>query len=120
MEAKNLTKKELEVIKNALLVRKKELEDELATLYKNDPGIQVQDIGDQAQSLSMETLRLSLQDADVEEYNRIIKALEMIEEGAYGICVDCNQPISDKRLKVYPNSTRCLICQETFEEKLGK
>ena len=40
----------------------------------------------------------------------------MIEDGTYGECVDCHNPISEKRLKSFPNATRCLVCQEAFEE----
>lgn len=109
--------KALNLIKEQLTERKKELDQELGELYKPDiiPS-DIQDIGDQALSSSMETLKISLQDAELEEYNRIVKALQMIDEGTYGICVDCGQPISEKRLKLYPNATRCLKCQEQFEE----
>ncbi len=41
----------------------------------------------------------------------------MIVDGTYGICIDCCQPISEKRLKSYPNATRCLSCQEVVEER---
>jgi len=110
-------KKQFEEVKNALLERKKELDTELAELYSQKVTGEVQDIGDQASSSSLETLKISLQDAELEEYNRILKAIEMIEDGTYGTCYDCSQPISEKRLKLYPNATRCLICQEQLEEK---
>lgn len=103
-------------IKKQLLERKKELDRDLGELYKPSNFSDVQDVGDQALSSSMETIKISLQDAELDEYNRIAKALEMIEEGTYGICVDCGQPISEKRLKLFPNATRCLKCQEILEE----
>jgi len=62
-------------------------------------------------------LRNSLQDTEFEEYNRIVKALQMIEEGSYGMCVDCSKVISEKRLESYPDATRCVVCQELFEEE---
>lgn len=111
------SKKELEAIKNDLLKRKEELDSELAELYSQKVTDEVQDLGDQASSSSLETLKISLQDAELEEYNRILKAIEMIDEGTYGMCYDCSQPISEKRLKLYPNATRCLVCQELLEEK---
>ena len=110
-EKKNLN---LDEIKKDLLERKQELDLELGELYKQETPYDVQDIGDQASSSSMENLKLSLQDTELEEYNRILKALEMIKEGTYGICIDCGQPISEKRLKIY--ATRCLKCQELLEE----
>jgi DnaK suppressor protein len=111
----------LESIKKKLLARKNELEEQLAELYKTkEAPDQIQDPGDHAQSLSQETLNISLQDTELEEYNRIRQALKMIEQGTYGICIDCEQPISEKRLKLYPNATRCLVCQELVEEQQQK
>lgn len=108
---------ELKKVKEELLKRKLELEEEMTNLYQEKfSDDQVQDVGDQALTSTMESLRSSLQDTKLDEYNRIVKALEMIEDGTYGICVDCGMPISEKRLKSFPNATRCLACQEAFEE----
>jgi RNA polymerase-binding protein DksA len=109
--------KGLETIKKGLLERKKELEEQLSELYQVKGGFEVQDIGDQAQSISLETLKVSLQDNEIHEYNMIRQALRMIDEGAYGICIECGQPIAEKRLKSYPNATRCIICQEVLEDR---
>jgi DnaK suppressor protein len=100
-----------------LLERKQELEDRLTTLSNEQISDgQVQDAGDQALSSIMESLRSSMQDAEVDEYKRIVRALEMIKNGSYGVCVDCSQMISEKRLKLFPNAVRCLACQELAEE----
>lgn len=104
--------------KKNLLERKVELEEVLADLSSEggeDP--QGQDLGDQALSSSMEALRQSLQDAEHTEYRMILEALRAIEDGSYGICIDCDSRISDKRLKYYPNAARCIVCQEALEEK---
>lgn len=109
----------LHVIKEKLLERKKELEEQLEDLYtqKKIPRGEVKDSGDEAQSSILETLNISLQDAEMSEYNMIVLALRKISEGVYGICVDCGQPISERRLISYPNASRCLACQEILEEK---
>lgn len=110
-------KHNLEAIKKALMQRKQELEKELVRLSQEKfSDDQVQDPGDQALSSTMETLHSSFQDTEREEYKRIQQALEKIEDGTYGICVDCGQQISEKRLNSFPNAARCLSCQETFEE----
>ncbi len=116
-EAKKSTEN-LESIKRKLLVRKNELEEQLVELYKaKEAPSQVQDPGDHAQTLSQETLNISLQDTEIMEYNMIRQALKMIEQGTYGLCIECEQPILEKRLKLYPNATRCLVCQELLEEQ---
>jgi DnaK suppressor protein len=63
----------------------------------------------------LETLKTSLQNNELEEFRIINKALEMLENGMYGECVECEQDISERRLMSYPNATRCLACQEIFE-----
>jgi RNA polymerase-binding transcription factor DksA len=114
---KNISDIDLEKIKQDLIQRKRELQEELMRLYKEKFSDEVQDQGDQALSSTMELLSSSLQDSRVEEYNRITRALDMIEDGTYGICVDCHEPISEKRLKSYPDASRCILCQEMFEER---
>jgi DnaK suppressor protein len=112
--------KNIESIKKELLDRKKELEETLTRMSREKiTDDQVQDPGDQALTSTLESLKLSFQDTEIEEINRIDKALEKIEDGTYGICTDCQEPISEKRLKSYPNAARCLMCQELFEEKEG-
>ena len=120
-EKNNLSSKiDLGKIKEELLVRKDELENELAELAAEKfPTDQVLDPGDQALTASIEALRNSLQNNEFDEYTRIITALEMLEDGVYGICMDCDGKISERRLRSYPNATRCVSCQEALEDQEG-
>jgi DnaK suppressor protein len=47
----------------------------------------------------------------------IDRSLQAIAEGSYGICVDCEEPISLKRLETIPWAPRCLGCQEHVERR---
>ena len=113
--------KKLELIRTELLERKQELDILLAqrTHETNDPEAAGRDAGDQASSTTLEILNKSLQDNEYDEYNRIVQALTKIDDGTYGICIDCNEPIPEKRLKYYPNAARCLVCQEMYEDTLN-
>jgi RNA polymerase-binding transcription factor DksA len=42
-------------------------------------------------------------------------ALQRLHDGLYGICMDCEQPISHSRLEVVPAALRCISCQEISE-----
>ncbi len=118
MAHEGITPKKLETIRKNLEARKLELEQEMTGLYQEKfSDDQVQDSADEALTSTMENLKASLHDTKNVEYKRVLQALEMISAGSYGVCVDCNKPISEKRLKHYPNATRCLLCQETFEEQ---
>ena len=112
-----INKSELVKIKQDLLQRKKDIEQELQHL-SNEKMVdgQSQDDGDQVVSLTMETLRNSLQGAEYQEYNNIVAALRSIEDGTYGICQECGQQISQTRLKYNPNARRCISCQEKAEK----
>ena len=42
-------------------------------------------------------------------------ALERIHDGEFGICLDCEEPISPKRLAAVPWAAYCLQCQEAHD-----
>lgn len=112
-----LKKAELEKIKKELLERKKILEEDLEKLSSEKiSDNQSQDDGDQVVSITMESLRNSLQDTEYQEYKMLLEALRSIEDGTYGICRECGEQISEKRLKYNPNAQCCIVCQERLEE----
>lgn len=42
-------------------------------------------------------------------------ALKRIDSGEFGICLDCEEPISPKRLAAVPGAAYCLHCQEMLD-----
>jgi DnaK suppressor protein len=53
---------------------------------------------------------------------KIKKSLQAIDEGTYGICEDCEEPIAIARLKARPVTSYCIDCktkQEAFERVTG-
>ena len=112
-----LKKAELEKIKKELLERKRALEEDLEKLSSEKiSDTQSQDDGDQVVSITMESLRNSLQDTEYQEYKMILEALKAIDAGTYGTCRECGEHISEKRLKYNPNAQCCIVCQERLEE----
>lgn len=45
----------------------------------------------------------------------VAEALQRIEDGAYGKCIDCKEDIPVKRLEVFPAAKRCVQCKSRFE-----
>jgi DnaK suppressor protein len=43
------------------------------------------------------------------------RALADMEAGRYGICAECEEPISPRRLRALPFATRCVECQARSE-----
>ena len=48
--------------------------------------------------------------AGVQEIRMIEAALDRIDQGTYGICVVCGDPIGDDRLDVLPQTPMCRDC----------
>jgi DnaK suppressor protein len=43
-------------------------------------------------------------------------ALERIDEASYGLCENCEKPISDKRLDAIPYAAHCITCESELEK----
>lgn len=43
-------------------------------------------------------------------------ALNRIDDGSYGLCLHCDEEISQKRLKAVPWATYCIACQEEADQ----
>ena len=48
---------------------------------------------------------------------QIERALGRIEDGTYGVCESCGQPIGKMRLMAYPRATLCLSCKQREERR---
>jgi DnaK suppressor protein len=55
----------------------------------------------------------------VERVNRIVAAIERVDAGEYGVCVECNEAIAPARLRAMPEVTTCVRCQDRLE-RMGR
>jgi DnaK suppressor protein len=55
----------------------------------------------------------------VGKVNRIVAALERLDQGEYGQCVECGEAIAPARLNVIPEVTTCVRCQDRLE-RMGR
>lgn len=46
---------------------------------------------------------------------QVEQALDRLNNGAYGVCESCGQPIDPARLKALPHAAHCLDCQRRLE-----
>jgi DnaK suppressor protein len=51
----------------------------------------------------------------LERVNRLSAALDRMNGGEYGTCVDCDEPISLARLDAMPEVQTCVRCQDRLE-----
>ncbi len=54
---------------------------------------------------------------ETDYYKFLIKALERINDGSFGVCNICEELIPEERMMEVPNATKCVQCKES--EKLN-
>ena len=68
-----------------------------------------------AQMETERDLEFALDARESAELDAVDAALKRIEDGVYGICVDCGADIPAPRLHAAPETLRCVACQDQFE-----
>lgn len=60
---------------------------------------------------------LALRERDRQRAKDIRRALRQMEQGSYGICDECGEPIATARLRAFPTTTLCVHCKEALEQE---
>lgn len=70
------------------------------------------DEGDLSQQHHEEWIFLNRNTIDMKLLREIADALHRIDQGIYAVCMECDEPISAKRLDAVPWARYCVTCQE--------
>ncbi len=73
------------------------------------------DIADKATSSYTKELMFSKSNSDRRFLQMIVDALDRLDKGAYGDCLNCEREIGRKRLEAVPWTQLCIDCQELEE-----
>jgi DnaK suppressor protein len=73
------------------------------------------DEADLIQASEHRELSLLTRERLVERANKLMAALQRIDTGNYGRCLECGDDIEAGRLKVLPEAETCIRCQERLE-----
>jgi DnaK suppressor protein len=77
------------------------------------------DEGDLSQQHHEEWIFLNRNTLDMKLLREISAALYRIEHDTYGICPECEEPISTKRLDAVPWARYCITCQEEVANRIA-
>ncbi|MFL6230588.1 MAG: TraR/DksA family transcriptional regulator [Pyrinomonadaceae bacterium] len=77
-----------------------------------------QDPADMAANAYTKELLISMSANDRRLLDLIDEALGRTEAGDYGECINCGEPVSEKRLEAVPWTRYCLKCQDLQERGL--
>ncbi|MCA9628694.1 MAG: TraR/DksA family transcriptional regulator [Polyangiaceae bacterium] len=101
----------LEDKRNEIVQRARQTLDQDMTLDADD----LPDEMDLASSEYLQSFTFRLRGREKTFLEKIQKALERIEDGSFGDCEECGEPISEKRLEARPETTLCIRCKEDQE-----
>jgi DnaK suppressor protein len=77
------------------------------------------DEGDLSQQHHEEWIFLNRNTIDMKLLREIADGLRRIDAGTYGVCNECEEPISPKRLDAVPWARYCVTCQELIATRIA-
>ena len=120
MENTSLKKKDLKRFREILLGKKAELLRNAQKTLTEDMTLDADDLPDEMDLASSEYLQsftFRLRGREKTFLKKIDHALAKIDTNTFGICENCEEEISLKRLEARPETTLCIRCKEDQEKR---
>ncbi|MBW1895248.1 MAG: RNA polymerase-binding protein DksA [Deltaproteobacteria bacterium] len=119
-----MKKKDIEFFKDLLTKRLNDLLDQADDTVSGMtvPKENFPDPTDRASHEADRNFMLRIRDREHKLIKKIKEALIRIETGTYGVCEQCGEDVTIKRLKARPVTTQCIDCktkEEALEKALG-
>jgi DnaK suppressor protein len=114
-----LNQRQVKLFKSLLMARRQELLDE-AERTVSGMNTSPQAFADPTDRASLESDRIAtlrIRDRERKLLAKIDSVLDRINDGTYGMCEACGEPISFERLKARPETTLCIDCKAEQEEE---
>lgn len=116
---------DLQQIKEQLQAKEKELQESIAGLTEAYPepvdAIQASEGPQEFEEIAVDFLETQQEQSIMVNQQALLQevrdALKRIEDGTYGRCIDCGQPIPEKRLQAIPWASRCVQDAEKIEKQ---
>jgi DnaK suppressor protein len=119
--SKALNKKELKKFQEVLEDKRKAvLERARQMLAVENMALDANDLPDEmdlASSEYLQSFELRLRGREKSLLSKLDLALKKIEDGTFGVCEICEEPIGKKRLEARPETTLCIKCKEDQERE---
>lgn len=114
-----MDKENLEQIRQLLLKMKVELREQEKTFKEDGKPVELDQakVGRISRMDAMQAQQMALE-ASRRRQLQLVKAdaaLQRIESGEYGYCLECDEDIDIRRLMVDPTNTHCIECAEKMD-----
>ena len=120
-QSKQLTKKELKKFQELLEEKRKAVLDRAREMLSvENMALDTNDLPDEmdlASSEYLQSFEFRLRGREKSLLSKLDLALKKIEDGSFGICEICEEPIGKKRLEARPETTLCIKCKEDQERE---
>lgn len=106
---------ELDEIRRKLLAQKQELLTRAAKVRADitrSSGPLDKDFAEQVVQMENDAVLAGIGEATKQELAQINRALAQLDQGSYGQCSSCGQPIGERRMQALPYSDLCIACAE--------
>lgn len=116
--AKALTKRDLKKFRELLETKRKAVLDRARKTLTEDMTLDPNDLPDEmdlASSEYLQSFEFRLRGREKYHLAKLERALKKIDQGIFGICEECEEPISKKRLEARPETGLCIRCKEDQE-----
>jgi DnaK suppressor protein len=113
-----MTQEQIDRFRKLLEDKRSEIVRRAEQTLEQDMALDSDDLPDEMDLASSEYLQaftFRLRGREKAFLDKIHKALERIQNGSFGICEECDEPISTKRLEARPETTLCIRCKEDQE-----
>jgi DnaK suppressor protein len=110
----------LKALREALVAKRRQLETEVGRSALYEKGLDedaTKDLGDQANTAYTREFLFELGNGDRRLLREVLTALRKLDEGGFGDCERCGEPIGDKRLDALPFARFCIECQRRSERE---
>jgi DnaK suppressor protein len=108
-------------MKQLLLARQKELTEVSAAAKESQDPVELDQtkVGrlSRMDAIQMQSMAQETQRRRGLEILRIKGALQRLENGDYGYCIKCDEPINEKRLLLEPAIPTCIECARSSEAR---
>jgi RNA polymerase-binding transcription factor len=108
-----MTAIELERFSKTLRARQAELRG-----YRNREALAIENSADELDRIQHAQERdfaMAVLDREAVRLREIRAALDRLDNGSYGICLNCDEEIAPKRLAAVPWTPLCIACQEVAD-----
>ena len=113
-----MTKIQLKKFREMLEEKREEIIKRAQQTLDEDMALDANDLPDEMDLASSEYLQsftFRLRGREKVFLDKIAKAIAKIDDGTFGVCDDCGEKISIKRLEARPETTLCIRCKEDQE-----